>query len=491
MKRLLLSVFVLSFVLMSCDITDMNEDTKGATNVAADPLFTSGQFNLGDYLHNTSVNLNNFKFMAQYFSATDYPAESRYAFADRGVSSNIWSTLYRGILANLQESKEKIKANDLIGEGEKANKIASIEVLNVMTYHYMVTLWGDIPYLNAEGEGEALDPDDNSQPTYKDAEEIYMDLMERLDNAIAMFDPSADSFGEADNFYQGDVGKWIKFANSLKLRMGIMLADSNPDIAQTAVEEAAPNAFKSNGDNAIIPFDSNPPNTNPLWEAIVQSGRDDYIPSDVLVDKMNELNDPRRPVFYDKKDGEYIGGPYGEQNAYADFSHLSSLMEESGRPGVIMGYDEVELILAEAVERGYAVTGSAADHYEKAIRADMEYWKNLVGDPEIINEDDIDAYLAQDEVAYATAPGNWKQKIGNQMWLALFLQGTQGWNVFRRLGYPDLQAPTDAVSAAKGEVPVRFRYPIDEQNYNEQNYNNASEAIGGDEFTNNLFWDVD
>lgn len=481
MKKLILSIFVLSFVLVSCDITDMNDNEKGASNVPPDPLFTSAQFSMGDYLHNTNVNVNIFKFMAQYFTATDYPQEPQYQLDNRTIPSNIWSELYRDVLADLKEAKAKIRDDELMDAAVKQNKIATIEVMNVMAYHHMVTLWGDIPYRNGDEMGEALDPN-NRQPTYMDAEKVYMDLMSRLNTAISNFDASAAAFGGADSFYNGDVAAWLKFANSLKLRMGIMLADSNPDVAKKAVEEAAPNAFTSNADNALIPFESAPPHANPVWEAVVYSGRDDYIPAKPLVDRMNNLDDPRRPVFYDKEGGEYIGGPYGVQNAYADYSHLSSVMEEPGRPGVIMGYDEVEFILAEAAARGYNVSGTAAEHYENAIRADMEYWD--------VAESEIASYLSQPEVAYATASGDWKEKIGNQKWLGLFLQGYQGWTVYRRLDTPNLQAPEDAADAAEGQVPVRYTYPIDEQNYNEENYNKAAESIGGDKLTTKLFWDV-
>ena len=481
MRKLILSIFVLSFVLVSCDITDMNDNEKEASNVPANTLFTSAQFSMGNYLHNTGVGLNIFKFMAQYFTATDYPQEPQYQLDNRTIPSNIWSEIYRDVLADLREAKGKIQQDELTEEAVKQNKIAIIEVMNVMAYHHMVTLWGDIPYRNGEEMGQALDPS-NRQPEYMGQEKIYMDLMSRLNAAINSFDSAAASFGSADTYYEGDVGAWIKFANSLKLRMGIMLADSNPDIAQTAVEEAAPNAFTSNADNALIPFESAAPHANPLWEALVESGRDDYIPAKPLVDRMNSLDDPRRPVFYNKEGGEYKGGPYGVQNAYADYSHFSALMEEPGRPGVIMGYDEVEFILAEAAARGYNVSGTAAEHYENAIRADMEYWD--------VAESDISAYLAQPGVAYATASGDWKEKIGNQKWFGLFLQGYQGWTVYRRLDTPDLQAPEDAAAAANEQVPVRYTYPIDEQNYNESNYETASSSIGGDELTTKLFWDV-
>src|SRR5699024_1743115 len=373
MKKLILSIVVFSSVLMSCYLTGLNENEKGASDIQADPLFSNAQFSLGDFLSNTNVNVNIFKFVAQYFTSTDYPQEPRYQLSNRTIPSNIWSELYRDVLGDLKESKTKIQNDELMDEDVKQNKLASIEVINVQTYLMMVNLWGNIPYRNGE-MGEALRPD-VKPPGYMDAEAIYADLITRLDTAIGNFDKSAAGFGTADIYYGGDVAKWVKYANSLKMRMGIMLADAQPETAERLITEAAPNAFESNADNAIIAFQPNPPHANPLWESIIQSGRDDYIPSKPLVDRMNNLEDPRRPVFYDEKSGVYKGGIYGAQNTYADFSHLSAIMERPDLPGMIMGYPEVKFILAEAAARGYAVNGTAAKHYEEAILADLEYWQ--------------------------------------------------------------------------------------------------------------------
>src|SRR5699024_6144196 len=140
---------------------------------------------------------------------------------------------------------------------------------------------------------------------------------------------------------------------------------------------------------------------------------------------------------------------------------------------------EVEFILAEAVERGY-ISGDAEEHYENAIRADMEFWG--------VSDGEIDDYLAQPEVAYATASGDYKEKIGAQKWFALFLQGFEGWTEYRRLGYPELQAHPEAVV---DQVPLRYTYPIDEQNFNNTNYSEAAESIGGDELLTPLFWTIE
>ena len=93
--------------------------------------------------------------------------------------------------------------------------------------------------------------------------------------------------------------------------------------------------------------------------------------------------------------------------------------------------------------------------------------------------------MAQPSVAYATAAGNWKQKIGTQSWIALYNRGHEAWTTWRRLDYPVLTPPTDANSA----VPLRYTYPVQEQNLNTANYTAAAAAIGGDIVETKLFWD--
>ncbi|TYP94026.1 Starch-binding associating with outer membrane [Fodinibius salinus] len=480
MKKLIISLLALAFLLGSCDLTELNKNEKDPSDVPGEPLFSNAQVNMGTFLHNTNVNVNIFKLISQQWTTTTYTAEPRYEIDTRAIPDNVWITLYRDVLVDLQESKAKIKNDEFIPAGEKKNKIATIEVMNVLAYSTLAKIFGDVPY----GK-EALDPK-NTQPSYTDDAEIYENLMSRLNTAIGNFDTNAASFGSADVFYNGDVDKWVKFANSLKMRLAITMADAKPSMAQKAIQNAAPNAFTSNADNALIPFQSSPPTTNPVWEALVQSGRDDYLPANTMVDKMNNLNDPRRPIFITKVDTtddnidnpEFVGAPYGEQNDYPAFSHFSSEIERRDRPGMILSYSEVEFILAEAVERGYSVSGTAQSHYNEAIRADMEFWG--------VSNSDINTYLAQTSVDYSTAPGTWKEKIGTQKWLGSFLQGIQGWTVARRLDYPKLVLPPNAQASA---VPTRFTYPADEQNFNEQNYNSAASAIGGDELTTKLFWD--
>jgi len=279
--------------------------------------------------------------------------------------------------------------------------------------------------------------------------------------------------------YGGNVKRWMMFANSLKLRMALTIADADAAKAQTMATQAAPLVFTSNADNADVTFLASTPNSNPLWEDLVQSGRQDFRAADTFINALNTLNDPRRNEFFKPlADGTFKGAVYGTLNSSAGFSAPGTLLEDPEFPGVLLSYSEVEFLLAEAVERGFAVGGTAMAHYNSAITASILEWGGTTAE--------ATAYLAQPSVNYATATGEWRRKIGVQKWIALYNQPVEGWKEWRRLDAPNLVKPSDA----KSEIPLRLTYPITEQNLNKAGYTAASKAIGGDVVTSKIFWDV-
>jgi len=98
---------------------------------------------------------------------------------------------------------------------------------------------------------------------------------------------------------------------------------------------------------------------------------------------------------------------------------------------------------------------------------------------------DAATYLAQPSVAYSTAAGAYKQKIGFQKWIAMFNRPFEGWTELRRLDFPVLTAPV----AAKSGFPNRFTFPGNEQQLNGTNYTDAATKVGGDKVETKLFWD--
>jgi len=473
MKKFL--IYLSAFLLFSAckkDLTSLNVDPKNPQSVPAYSLFTNAQRNLARTITSSNVNLNIFRLIVQYWQETTYLDESRYDLSTRSIPQNLWTAMYRDVLTDLQEAKQLIPQQVTTDAVMQKNQVAITDILEVYTYYYLVTTYGNIPYT------EALNIE-NVFPKYEDAQTIYNDLLNRLNTDIAALDVSGESFGNADIIYHGNVTAWKKFANSLKLKMGMTIVDVDFAKASTTVTSAVQSGvFTSNNDNAVFRFLAAPPNTNPIWEDLVQSGRKDFVASKTIIDSMALLDDPRIPFYFTTDaSGDFSGGGPGRSSNYATFSKPAEKITTPDFPALLLDYSEVEFFLAEAIERGIAVGGTAAQHYNNAVTASVVWWGGTVAE--------ANAYLAQPSVNYATAPGNYKRKIGIQKWIALYNRGWDAWIEWRRLDYPQLQAAFRAVSA----IPVRFTYPVNEQNYNTANYNEAATAIGGDEVTTRLWWD--
>lgn len=465
---------VLSVVSMvSCrkNIEELNVNPKFPETVGSAPLFTNAAANLSDQMAHTNVNINNFRLIVQWWSETTYTDEANYDFNSRSSPDRWFATFYRDIIRDLTQASAIAPTETAnLSAGQIKNRIAINDVLIVYSYYTLITTFGDVPYT------DALQVDDVLQPKYDDAATIFSAIADKLDAAIADLDPAESSYGSADIILNGNVSKWLLFANSLKMRMGMLVADSDPTKASGMILAAAPNVVSKNEDNLEIHYVSSPPNTNPVWEDLVQSGRHDFVGAATLIDEMNDLQDPRLPFYFKTIGGVYEGQPYGTGGG--SFSDPSDIISNPTNPHVFFSYAEMEFLKAEAIERGIAVGGTAADHYTNAVKASITEWG---GSPA-----DADDYVAQPEVAYATAAGNWKQKIGMQSWIGLYNRGYDAWTQWRRLDFPQL---TPGPEAQLDDVPVRLSYPVLEQNLNKANYDAASTAIGGDDMLTKLWFD--
>jgi hypothetical protein len=423
-------------------------------------------------LASPNVNTNVLRLTVQHWTTTTYTDEPNYDFVTRNIPQTFWRILYRDVLANLEEAKRLIPANTTITEGAQKNQIAIADIMQVHAFSVLVNTFGDVPY------SEALDAT-NLFPKYDDAQTIYNDLIARLDADIAALDPASAGYSAtADFIYGGNVSKWIKYANSLKLKLGMTLADVDAAKAKTVVEQASAGAFTSAADNAEVKYFATTPNNNPIWADLIQSKRQDFVAAEALVNTLNTLKDPRLDEYFKPNDnGVYVGGKAGALNTYSLYAKPGTKLEDPALPALLLSYDEVEFFRAEAVERGFAVGGTAAEHYNNAVKASIMYWGGT--------EAEANAYLLQPAVAYATAAGNYKQKIGTQKWIALYNRPVEAWTEVRRLDYPTIAAP----AAAKSGYPTRLTYPTNEQTLNNTNYTAAAAKIGTDVVETKIFWD--
>ena len=126
---------------------------------------------------------------------------------------------------------------------------AIAQVIKVAAMHRVTDAFGPIPYSQIGANGEIATPYDSQDVTYNT-------FFEELNAAIATLNehPNEQLVPTADYIYKGDVKKWIRFANSLKLRLAIRIAYANPVKAQQMAEEAVNPAnggvIESNADNA-------------------------------------------------------------------------------------------------------------------------------------------------------------------------------------------------------------------------------------------------
>ncbi|WP_042481521.1 SusD/RagB family nutrient-binding outer membrane lipoprotein [Solitalea canadensis] len=460
-------------MLTSCIKDDLNDDTKNPSTVPAETIFASAQKSLTDIMTSSNVNRNVFRLITQQWQETTYTDESNYDLTTRNIPQTFWNIMYRDVLKNFSECKKLVAADNDVHTDQlaKTNKLAEIELMEVYAYSVLVNTYGNVPY------SQVFDTN-NPHPKYDDAKTIYLDLLARIDKALGTMNAAGAGFDDSDIIYGGNASKWIKFGNTLKVKIAMTIVDVEPAVAKAAVEAAYNKGFTSNADNAVLKYLGAYPNTNPIWEDLVRSGRYDFVAAKTIVDQMNTLNDPRRQFYFSTVGGAYKGATPGASSNYDSFSHAGEIFFDPTMPALLLDYSELEFYLAEAKALNWTlVTGTAEEHYNNAIRASIIYWGG--------STDDVSAYLSNPDVAYSTAAGNYKQKIGMQKFIALYNRGYDAWTEWRRLDYPKISPAVDAISG----IPVRYTYPAQEQNLNTDKYNEASAAIGGDKVETKLFWD--
>lgn len=474
------------FGASSClkDSADLNDDKGKVYDGSPEFFLNSAEGKLADKMTTIEVNRGAFFFLQHYLTMTTYASDARFDYNKRVVPDNHWLRLYTEVIGNLTSGKEAVAKEKRPAsipqpawDKQQGNKTAILDLLQVYAFQVLVDCFGDVPYADAIPTVPL--------PKYDDDAAIYPKLLERMDKNLAQLDPDYPAFnGNGDYMLKSDIGKWKLFAASLKLKIAMNLADANPALSKSAAESAYnAGVITQNSQNILYKYSTIAPAFSPMYSEIntIGSGRRDYIIEETIINMMNTLTDPRREKFFTPTSGgTYVGAVLGKGGqTFGNFSHVA---DELIVPDAAFRYataTEVNFYLAEAAARGYSVGKSAAEYYNAAITASFE-------DAGIGNK--AAAYLAQPNVAYASAAGDWKQKIGRQAYIAMFMQPYEGWNFSRRLDYPVMPSPF-AVPAAEGKTPTRLTYPINEQTVNGANWRAASSTIGGDKLTTKVFWD--
>ncbi|MEM6297062.1 MAG: SusD/RagB family nutrient-binding outer membrane lipoprotein [Bacteroidota bacterium] len=461
-KFLLVAMLVFAAGACTDDFAEINTDPNEPTSVPSANLLTQAQYAMSEEYWGRAMNFEFGMLMVQHFSQNEYAEDSRY---NQGPSnfSGAWATFYAGSLSD-------ITAAMMIAEGEastesvKANKMAMLKIMRALAFSMITDIWGDVPY------SEALSTE-FPNPAYDSQESIYMDLVAELDEAMGMIDMGAGSYGGADIIFGGDMASWARFANSLKLRLGMRMADANPSMASTVVSQAAAgDLITSNAQNALFRFGADQLIANPFFVDAIT--RDDFSMSEPLVSAMQTMGDPRLEMYSNPNiNGEIVGIPYGLTDGESfelklESSRPNDRLRQATEPAVLMGSWEVNFFLAEAAERGL-ISGNAENYYNTAVTESMGYWN--VGDQ---------------ASAYLSANGyNGMESIAYEKWVALYSNGLEAWAEHRRLDAPALSVPAAAVLDM---IPVRGFYPA-----SEEGVNSSFNDVGFNNMTTKMWWDVD
>jgi|TARA_B110000914_G_scaffold223275_1_gene238421 hypothetical protein len=463
------------------DFGDLNTNPNEPTAVSTGFLLTNAQKSIMDRTNNSFWGSRRGMQLSQYWSSNQYSNESRYQLRTE-VTNSAWNDYYAGALQNLQniiDQNTGDNAGDVAGYGANENQIAVATILQVWIYQQLTDAFGAIPMT------EALQGSANTTPTYDSQSSVYASLLSNLDNALTSMDASAMG-PQGDQIYGGDMNAWAAFANSLKLRVAMRMSDVDAGTAQGAAEAAAAaGCITSNAGNALFGYLSGAPNNNPINED--KKTRNDFAASNTMIDHMTATVDPRMSIYYaaSAADGVFVGEVYGLDETNAALTPDDAVSQRGAAvlaadfPGIFMDAAQVNFLLAEGAARGWSMGGSDADYFAAANAASMEFWG--------VEQADADAYAA----ANTYNACNWKNSIGTAKWVALYMQGQEGWAEVRRLDAPTLNACADGQLDGGDGVPTRMMYPLDEQSLNGTSWSAGVTAIGGDDSQQaKLWWDV-
>ena len=424
---------------------------------------------------------------------------------NRGATQANWQKYYRNIIKNLTDAAEKTK-----DDPERTNLHNMIRIWKAYAFMVLTDSYGDIPYSEAGlGFLEGL-----VFPAYDPQQAIYMDILNELETASAALDASKPIAAQ-DILYNGNIDRWRRLGNSLLLRAAMRLTKVDQATAQQYVAKAvAGGLMESNVGNAVVRHTANFRNgvgTN------LNGGQAPFFYMDEeFIDYMQANNDPRLtaiavrypgaksgsdqvPANADYSFDAQIGMPQGYDNTsippiaaadgLASFYAYSQLdRQRLGNPEApcfLVTYSQTQLLLAEAVFRGWA-QGDAAALFASGIEAHMHQMALWPGDTEI-PQAEIDTYLA----AHPLQAGSELEQINTQYWVASLLNGPEAWANFRRSGYPNLAPNPYPGGALKTEDFIRrLTYPDSELTVNKQHVDEATSRQGPDILDTRVWWDV-
>ena len=461
MKNLYIYSLLVCFLCFSC--SEFEDDININPNLPSQASGTQLIANAELYLPGLASSPKG-EFMAQYLAETQYVGQSLYP-----EESTSFYGYYQGPLENLQTVLDSDDLNTT--EGPVANQLAVAKILKAYFFWNLTDRWGDLPY------SEALQGAENFTPVYDSQEFIYNDLFSELKEATSMM---VSGNIQNDIVYNGDMEKWRKFANTVRLFMALRLSEVDPATAeQEFVAALSDGVFESNNDNLVFQHLAEANNQSYWYDQVVDSNREWWALTEDLVEEMKPVGDPRLEIYGDpaRDSDDYVGLKFGEEeNIGTDaFSLLGSDIIAQDAPIYLATYAQVLFAKAEASARGW-ISEDAEANYNEAIRQSFLQWTG--------SDDGINDFLVQEAIAFNSDMAI--EQISNQRWVHLYMFGYEAWAEMRRTGFPnDLEMPNG------NEIPNRLAYPENESFNNTENYQEAVQRQFGGEDTiyGKVWWD--
>ena len=495
---------------------DINDNPNQATSATP-------QLILPQALTTTASNLNAFNsygaqlggYMANAGGFGGFGASISYNFSSTNFAG-LWTSTYD----NLEDYQTII--NETEGQATFSFFNAAARIMRAHGFQLLVDAYNDVPYT------DALQGANNLTPAYTDAKEIYKDLSDQLDRAIATIDSGlagtgVTDLGSSDVLFDGNVTRWKQFANTLKLRLQVR-ANGKVTFNNTT--------FSSDGflttDALINPgYRRDNARQNPKWESwgFTATGSDalkSWIPNTFVFSFYNgvKLEDPYRggAIYYDfpstgtnrlgVENNSIASSPSGsfwypssKNRTGASAGDTTGVLKgpEAGMP--VLTAAESYFLQAEGVVRGL-LTGNAATLFNNGIVASFKYLYQLPdgttpGNPTA----DAASYMADNSesplvnFALATSTEQQVEAIITQKYIALnMVNSDEAWNEYRRTHYPTIvntpgatgtQTFASSVSEATtpDKLPTRALYPGSEGSYNSTNV-----PKGISVYSSKIFW---
>ncbi len=464
---------------------------------------------------------------SQYFAC-----EATYFNSDRLIIRQDWlpaafNPMYTNVLPQLQSI---FAASD-----STSAEYAMANVWWVYTFHRVTDYWGPIPYFSAGTPGTSV--------PYDPQDKIYNDFFARLASATAVLKNHAgeNHYGTYDLIYGGDVNRWLKFANSLRLRLAIRISKVDPARAKTEGEAAVAGGVMTTsvaitdptaqtaGDDAFVQRSAKGTDGNGLQS---MSDWNEFRMSATMASVLNGYQDPRLPQYFlpAVNTGVYSGIRNGlsiaqqtlAPNVAANNSHVgqrwssSNVVDKSGNVtgsanSIATGQNvmvtaESYFNRAEGALLGWNMGGTAQQLYNQGITNSLIQWNitNPVVQLAYINSTNTPIAPGDglNSPPVSTIPvlfdpsntANQLQQIATQKWLAIYPDGVEAWADYRRghymLQYPVVNSDNPDISNTSTQWMRRVTFLLSEQQNNGPAVTAAVGLLGGpDKVTTALWWD--